>query len=50
MEAVVALGGDLGLLSETADPLEGELVGNLPSASVHLALVAAAAELATGPR
>jgi GH15 family glucan-1,4-alpha-glucosidase len=50
MEAVVSLGGPLGVLAEAADPLSGELLGNLPSASAHLALVDAAAALASGPR
>ena len=35
-------GGDLGLLAEAVDPVSGELMGNLPSAGVHLALVDAA--------
>ncbi len=30
MEAVVAAGGHLGLLAEAADPVSGELMGNLP--------------------
>ncbi len=50
MEAVVGAGRDLGLLSEAVDPLSGELMGNLPSAPVHLALVEAAVALAGGPR
>ncbi len=39
-----------GLLSETADPLSGELYGNLPSTAASLALVEAALALAGGPR
>ncbi|MBO0729571.1 MAG: hypothetical protein J2P57_09950, partial [Acidimicrobiaceae bacterium] len=50
MDAVVSLGGDLGVLAEAADPLSGELLGNLPSASAHLALIDAAIALAAGPR
>jgi GH15 family glucan-1,4-alpha-glucosidase len=50
MEAVVALGGEVGLLAEAADPASGELMGNLPSTAVHLAAVDAALALAAGPR
>jgi alpha,alpha-trehalase len=57
MEAVLRFGGDgadespgLGVLSEAADPLTGELLGNLPSASTHLAVVEAALALEAGPR
>ena len=50
MEAVVAVGGSVGLLAETVDPVSGELMGNLPSTAVHLALVDAAMALAAGPR
>jgi GH15 family glucan-1,4-alpha-glucosidase len=50
MEAVVTLGGRLGLLAEAADPISGELMGNLPSTAVHLAAVDAALALAAGPR
>jgi GH15 family glucan-1,4-alpha-glucosidase len=49
MEAVLALAGPSGLLSEAADPVAGELMGNLPSSAVHLALVDAALELSKGP-
>jgi Glycosyl hydrolases family 15 len=49
MEAVVAAGGHLGLLAEAADPVSGELMGNLPATGVHLALVDAALALAGGP-
>ncbi len=49
MEAIVAAGGRLGLLAEAVDPLNGELMGNLPSTAVHLALVDAALALAEGP-
>jgi len=50
MEAMVGLGGRLGLLSEAADPISGELTGNLPSTAVHLAVVDAALALEAGPR
>ena len=50
MEAVTATAGPTGLLSEAADPLSGELTGNLPATGVHLALVDAAAALELGPR
>jgi hypothetical protein len=50
MEAVVGVGGHLGLLAEAVDPLSGELMGNLPATGVHLALVDAAMALAAGPR
>jgi GH15 family glucan-1,4-alpha-glucosidase len=50
MEAVVGAGGEPGLLSEAVDPLSGELMGNLPSAAVHLAVVDAALALSAGPR
>jgi GH15 family glucan-1,4-alpha-glucosidase len=50
MEAVTGAGGDLGLLAEAIDPVSGELMGNLPAAAVHLALVDAALALAAGPR
>ncbi len=49
MELLVAYGGRLGLLSEAVDPLSGELLGNLPSSAVHLALVDAALALEPGP-
>ena len=54
MEGIVGLaapGGavGLGLLSEAADPVSGELLGNLPTTAVHLALIDAALDLADGP-
>jgi GH15 family glucan-1,4-alpha-glucosidase len=49
MEAITGLGGRLGLLSDTVDPTSGALVGNLPAAAVHLAVIEAARALASGP-
>ncbi len=49
MEAVLAPASPGGLLSEAADPVSGELYGNLPSSAVGLAVIAAAADLASGP-
>ncbi len=48
-DAVVALGGDLGLLSDAADPISGELLGNLPATAVHLAVIDTAIALERGP-
>lgn len=41
-EDLLALGGELGLLSEEADPATGSLLGNYPQALSHAALVQAA--------
>jgi GH15 family glucan-1,4-alpha-glucosidase len=49
LEAVVGLGGPNGVLAEAADPLSGELLGNLPSTSASLALVDAVLDLGHGP-
>ena len=50
LEAVVGRAGDgPGILSETSDPVSGELFGNLPSTAVALALVDAATALEGGP-
>jgi GH15 family glucan-1,4-alpha-glucosidase len=46
MEAVC----NLGLPGATVDPLSGEVLGNIPSSDVGLALVDAALALARGPR
>jgi GH15 family glucan-1,4-alpha-glucosidase len=50
MEGLLALLGPMGLPAQTADPLSGEIVGNLPSTSTALALTEAALALAAGPR
>ncbi|QGQ19225.1 glycoside hydrolase family 15 protein [Cellulomonas sp. JZ18] len=42
LDALVPLGGDLGLLAEQYDPATGRMLGNVPQALSHLALVRAA--------
>ncbi|MHB8506195.1 MAG: hypothetical protein ACYDEN_10865, partial [Acidimicrobiales bacterium] len=49
MDAVLGLAGPTGVLSQAADPLAGELLGNLPAGAVHLAVIDAARELGAGP-
>jgi GH15 family glucan-1,4-alpha-glucosidase len=49
MEAVLALRGPSGLLSEAGDPIAVELMGNLPSSAVHMAVMDAALALSRGP-
>lgn len=50
METLCAVGRPLGLLSEQVDPTSGRMLGNLPQALSHLALVQAALSLEAGPR
>ena len=49
MEAVCSLANPGGLLTSAADPAAGELLGNLPDAGAHLALIQAALALQEGP-
>ena len=49
MEAVSRFAGTAGLLSDAADPVMVELMGNLPSTAAHLALVDASLALGRGP-
>ena len=50
MESVLSLASPCGLLGSAADPASGELLGNLPDAGAHLAVIEAALALAEGPR
>jgi alpha,alpha-trehalase len=50
MERICALPGPSGIFSTAADPLSGELLGNLPASGVHLAVIDAAEALELGPR
>jgi hypothetical protein len=49
MERICGLVGPDGIFSTAVDPLAGELLGNLPAAGVHLAVIDAASALTTGP-
>jgi GH15 family glucan-1,4-alpha-glucosidase len=50
MERLCALPGPSGLFTTAADPLSGELLGDLPASGVHLAAIDAAVALERGPR
>jgi hypothetical protein len=50
IEAVVALTGPTNLLAQAADPVAGEVLGNLPSTAAGLAFIDAALALRNGPR
>lgn len=50
MERICALPGPSGIFAAAADPVSGELFGNLPAAGVHLAVIDAAVALERGPR
>ena len=47
-DGVIGHASDLGLLSEEIDPASGELLGNMPQAPSHLALLMAASQLSRG--
>jgi GH15 family glucan-1,4-alpha-glucosidase len=45
MDQAVALASDVGLLAEMMEPTDGAMLGNVPQALSHLALVNAAVRL-----
>jgi GH15 family glucan-1,4-alpha-glucosidase len=49
-DRLVALGNDVGLLSEEYDPRSGRLVGNFPQAFSHVALINSAFNLTRGEK
>ena len=49
-ERLVALGNDVGLLSEEYDSRSGRLVGNFPQAFTHVALINSAFNLTKADR
>lgn len=49
-DALLDRTGPIGLLPRTVEPVSGRFTGDLPDATAHLALLAAARTLADGPR